>query len=563
MKTRHVLILLAVSVCLGFYILTEESKKPSRQEASISRTKVFSYDFSRVESLSVSNDRGEVSLEKSGVEWQIIKPFKYPADSTKVNKFLFDIQFSPAVRAINYDKDLAEKLGLISPSCSISISSPDSISHIDFSGIETTGDTSYGLDKNNNCIVVVEKKLIKTLCELKPDEFRTRQLIRIFPQFTDRIDFQARGEIAEFTNMGSYWKITRPFQSRCDLKAFSGLISAITSIKIDEFPDPGSIPAHMFDNSPLIIRIKPSASEKEKVFFFGPFSDDGKKMYVYQEELDTACIIDSSALKKISPEIETFRDLRLATEEAVKSDSIKISRGDSLIELTRKKNEWMLVSPAGTYNADYNAVFAFFNLFVKTEALSIEPPDEGNFPALSAKVEFACGKSAWDVSFYESGPKLYAKTPADDYFLVLDTGLKEKLYDMDFCWFVSKKVLSFPIVEISSVKIKDDKGTVTFNKNGKNRWDGNGNAASVNDLLWKLMELKAEKVLTEKEFMSSADGSEKPFLTIELCDGKKTLVLKIIRGKTGAFFAMKDGDPLVYLIQRDIIELARKTAGGD
>ncbi|MCK9555224.1 DUF4340 domain-containing protein [bacterium] len=558
MKARHVFILFVVSACLGFYIIRAELKEPEREEDIISRAKVFSYDFSRVESLSVSNAGGEISLEKSGVEWKITAPFKYPADSAKVNKFLFDMQFSPVIRAINYDKELAEKTGVSSPVCSVSISSPSGASHIDFSGVETTGDTSYGLDKNNNCIIVVEKKLIKTLCELKPDEFRTKQLIKIFPQFTDRIVFQTQDKIAEFTNMGSYWKITRPFQSRCNSKAFSELINTVVSARIEEFPGPGGIPAHIFDNNSLTIRIKPSGSDKEKVFFFGPFSDDGRKMYVYQEDLDTVCIIDSSILKKISPEIETFRDLRLATEEVVKSSSIKISAGDNLIELVREKNEWKLLSPAGNYDADYNAVFAFFNLFVRTEALSITQADTGIFPGPAAKVEFVCGNSAWDINFYESGGSLYAKTPADDYFLVLDSGLKYKLYDLDFCQFISRKVMSFPIVEISSVKIKDDKGVYTFNKNGGNRWDGNGNASLINDLLWKLMELKAEKVLTGKKFIHS-----EPFLTIELYDKEEIFTLKIIRGENGSFFVLKNGDSPAYLIQRDIIDLAGKITDGN
>ncbi|MDD5644178.1 MAG: DUF4340 domain-containing protein [bacterium] len=561
MKTKHVFFLFVISVCLGLYIFTYESGKPAKEMRTAARTKVFSYDYSTVESFSFSNANTgqEVCLQKSGVEWKIVKPFEYPADSAKANKFLFDIQFSPAARTMDYDRELAEKLGLDSPICSFSVSSPPGISRIDFSE-GRTGNAYYALDERAGRILVVEKTLIDALLALKPDDFRTSQLIRIFPQFTEKISFETQDQIVEFANMGSYWKITRPFPSRCGSKAFSELLNAIASARIRGFAEPGSIPVHMFDNSILTLKVKPAGAEAEKIFCFGPFSDDGKKIYVYQKELDTVCLADSSILKKIIPEIDKFRDMRLATEEVVKSDSIKISRGNSLIELVREKNEWKILSPSGIYAADYNAVFSYFNLFIKTEAFSVE--QDGSFAEPSAKVEFGHGASVWDINFYECGEKLYAKTPADDYFLVLDASLKHKLYDSDFCRFLSKKVMSFSIAEILSVKITDGEGTFSFGKNEKNRWTGNGDAALINDLLWRLMEMKAEKVSTAETFGLSGADIPKPYLTIELSDGKETHALKIFPHGADSFLAVKDGSGFVYLIQPEIADIAGKITGG-
>ena len=559
MKFRGTLVLLVIAALLAGYIFFVESKKPSGEEIFRAEKKVFTFGFPSVQKAVIKNNSGTIVLKKTGVEWNIIEPFAYPGDLARINKFLFDIEFSPALRTIKPDPELKKELGLDSSNISILVESHEGIQEIIFGKTAGAGDIAYAYDTSRNIIFVVESALLKKIDSIVPDFFRNRDLIRFFITHTGSISITAGNNVSEFLNAGSHWKIIKPFNSRCNPEKFSELTKSLLDIRILEFIEPSRLPEDVFENPAAVIKIQGKDSSRTHEFIFSRKTDSGTKVYVLQKSLKTACLADASCLDNIIIDPENFRDLRLANEELAKANSIKILAGDKKISLVRINNEWKLTEPI-SHPADFENVLRYIHSFITTKAAGTIPFNTEEFTSPAAVVEFGHGKSRWPIEFFKAKENLYAKTKMDNNLLRLDKNLQSSFFDFEYLRFVSRKLLDFSFTEISTITIKKNGVLYIYKKNNENKWQGEKSKPElINNLLWLLMEEKAESVFSDKVKKLSESGLTDPEITIILMGKNTSVKLYIGTQKENSYFASNNEEGnFIYLISPKIPEAVEK-----
>ena len=560
MKFRGTLILLIIAALLAGYILFVESKEPSEEERFLAEKRVFTFSFPSVQKAVIKNNSGTIVLEKNGVEWNIIEPFGYPGDLAQINKFLFDIEFSPALRTIKPDPELKKELGLDSAEISILVESHKGIQEIIFGKTAGAGDIAYAYDTSRDIIFVVESALLKKINSISPDLFRNRNLIRFFTTHTGLISITSGNNISEFSNVDSRWKITKPFNSSCNPEKFSELTKALSDIRILEFIEPSSLPEGIFENPAAVIKTQGRDSSWTHEFIFSRKRDSGTKTYVLQKSLKTACLVDASCLDSIIIDPENFRNLRLANEELVKASSIKILTGDKKISLVCINNEWKLTEPI-RHPADFENVLRYIHSFITTKAAGTIPFNTEKFTSPAAIVKFGYGKSSWPIEFFKAKENLYAKTKMDNNLLCLDKNPQSSFFDFKYLRFVSRKLLQFPLTDISAINIRKNGDLYIYKKDAENKWQGQEKSAgpeTINNLLWLLMEEKAKSVFSDNVTALSENGLANPEITITLTGKDASLKLHIGNQKENSYFAANEEGKFIYLISPKIPEAVEK-----
>jgi len=131
MKSRNLIILAAIVVLLGAYILLFERHRPTTDEARRDADKVFpGLETDEVTGVVVVGPEGSVRLEKVGDDWQLREPIAYPADSATVSSTLSSLAGLDADRRLAAEEVDAAEYGLDIPQAEVTLTLEESSDRI-------------------------------------------------------------------------------------------------------------------------------------------------------------------------------------------------------------------------------------------------------------------------------------------------------------------------------------------------------------------------------------------------------------------------------------------------
>jgi hypothetical protein len=251
MKSRNLIILAAIVVLMGAYILLFERHQPTSDEARRDADKVFQgLDQDDVTGLLVVGTKGRVRLEKLGDDWRLREPIDYPADASIVSSTLGSLtNLSSDRRLPAADVDLAE-YGLDEPAAEVTLTLKDG-PDITF----TVGDEMPLGSKRplmvdaGGEIEIVPGWFVDDL-ERDVDDWRSREVTNLRVDQVASIDIQAGDDTIRAVRVGREWQLLSPVKDLADRDHLEGLVSDLGALRIEEFLDSDVDPAALGLDAP-------------------------------------------------------------------------------------------------------------------------------------------------------------------------------------------------------------------------------------------------------------------------------------------------------------------------
>ncbi|MEZ5402237.1 MAG: DUF4340 domain-containing protein [Bryobacteraceae bacterium] len=363
------------------------------------------------------------------------------------------------------------------------------------------------------------------------------------------------------------WSLKAPKEFRADQEAVTTLVNTFNSLASDRLVDEKGNPADFgLVNPSMTVTVGKKEGPPVKLLF-GDETPTGGGVFAKLDGDPRIFIIASYNRSSIDKGFADLQDRRLVTFDGDKVTRIEMTLKGKTVEFGKNaQNEWQIVKPK-PMRADGAAVD---DLVRRLKEAKMDAPaglgDEAAGEAAKTAREFASAaavatarvtdaagthtlevRKAKDATYYAKGTAVDGahKITAD-----LGDGVSKSLDD-----FRQKKLFDFGWNDLSKVEVKDNGAVRAFAKDKDNWKEGAKelDSTSVQSLIDKMRDLSAAS------FPDAGGGSPVFEASAAWSDGKRSE--KVIVSQAGDnFFAVREGEPAVYRIDKQAFEDLRNAA---
>ena len=362
---------------------------------------------------------------------------------------------------------------------------------------------------------------------------------------------------------GNKWELTAPKALRADQEAVGSLVDTFKALASDRLIEEKASDLSGFGlTAPKTVVTLTKRDGKTVKLLLGDETPTSGGVFAKLEgdaRVFTIASFNKSSLEKTAKDLQ---DKRLVTFDGDKLSRLELTSKGNTVEFGKNNGgEWQIVKP-NPMRADGGNVEELVRRVKEAKMDPAVSADDaakagkefaGAALAAVVKVTDAAGtqsievRKAKDNTYYAKGSALEGiyKVTAD-----LGDGVSKSLDD-----FRQKKVFNFGWTDPGKVEVKDGGAVRTFVKEGGKWKDGakEMDAISVQALIDKLRDLSATAFLNT--------GASTPILEASVVAGEAKKSEKVLISKTGEkYFAVRDGEPMVYEISKQSFEDIQRAA---
>jgi hypothetical protein len=144
------------------------------------------------------------------------------------------------------------------------------------------------------------------------------------------------------------WQLSQPIKARADQGKVDGLADKLHELKVETFVSekPTDLKAYDLDQPQLEVTLYTTEQEGAMtVQFGGAVKDDSAKVYCKRKGVDSIYAVKSDIIKDFTLQVNDLRDKKLADFTADDACEIAISFANQGIRLSKDKEDWKLVEP--------------------------------------------------------------------------------------------------------------------------------------------------------------------------------------------------------------------------
>lgn len=437
---RSFLVLLVAAIGLGAYIYFVERKRPSAEEASVKREKVFSVESSGVEELEVRSEKGErTKLKKAGGKWQVVEPEAVPADESEATSIASSLATLEIQRVVDEKpSDLAE-YGLKEPRVEIAFrtSGATGTQRLLIGRKTPTGGDMYAKLAASDRVFLIPAYLDSTFNRGTFD-LRDKAILKFERDKVDGLEIVSGSGTITFAKSGAEWRLTSPIAARGEYSAVEGVVGRIESARMSAIVASGPTidsKAYGLDKPSVTVRVL--AGSARATIEFGKTTDDSK---VYARDLSRPLVftVDKYVLDDVNKPAADFRRKDLFEFRPFTAARIEFEREGRRYVFEKTKaddgtEKWKQTAPSAR-DVDQSKMESALSAFANLRAQSFVESTRGTGlerPVVVVTVTFNDGdqKKREQVSFGRTGSDAYglpegepgaAKLTASD----LDNALK-------------------------------------------------------------------------------------------------------------------------------------------
>ena len=588
MKFRTTLILLALVIGLGAFLIFFSLRQPSAKDYKERDSRVFpAFEFQKggearkglsdlATRIELRNGKDAITLErdaKSALNWRITSPVSYPADSGIVSSILSEIEFLTAARVIDPAKQAGLDLagyGLAAPEQSIALTIDGRVFKVDLGAKTTDGNSAYVTTEKKLIYVVPKSVLAKAATRL--NELRDKTVLRFEKSAVTRLSSVAPGKPAlELVKEKAAWKMLQPAADETDGAAVTKLIEAVSNLRIagDDFLT--DKPANLADYglaAPALTLAVFEGDKRRSLLIGGPAKDRAGKLCAMTDAEPVVFALEQKDLDAL-PKAADLRCRTALPVEAGDVTKLEIA-GRAPVVLSKTGEEWKMTTPAGQ-SPSSDAVRAFLTRLTGLEVrdrLDDATPERLKEAGLDApratvtistkdgevrKLLFGAEKAGKLVSVRRGTTGPILTVPAD---ILSDL-------DAGYVAFVSRRVLDLQRDQVTGVSIVGTDRKTVLEKRDR-RWlltepvKAEPKDSAVDQLLWAVTYLEAQKVVSDKPEPATYGFDAPRFkvtITLSAAEGKsETKVLLIGKETPDGLFATVEGGRYVYAVSKDIVK---------
>ena len=401
----------------------------------------------------------------------------------------------------------------------------------------------------------------KDTTEKKPEADGPPKILTIPEAQFKEIKLAKKGaEPVMLSKIGSQWEIVQPASLHADQDSVNSVVTALASLTSDRLIDEKPADLKTFGLSAPSEEITIGLTNNQtKVLQLGDDSPTGGT-YAKVAGDPRVFTVASYVKTNLDKSPKDLRDKRLLTFNSDKLTRVELAAKGQLVEFGKNnQNEWQILKPR-PLRADGSQVD---DLIRKLKDAKMDTT-VSDADAQKAQAAFISGTKVGTATLTDSGgaqslevrkdkdKNYYAKSSAvAGVFKIandLGQGLDKSLDD-----FRNKKLFDFGFNDPGKLQI----GTATYQKSGDKWMSGpqQMDSGSVQNAIDKLRDLSAAS------FGDKAAGPTIIDLTVSSPDGKR-VEKAVISGQAGAFFAKREGESDVYIVDAKTVEDLQKAIAG-
>lgn len=576
-RTTLIVGLIFILALVGYLVFKEIQPSKSKSELVDIKT---AYNIQRDKITKIRLSYGDeslqpITLEKRGNEWYLSEPVEAPADPDKI-KYLLDDLLNKRVKMRFKTEDLA-KYGLDKPQITVSVwteGSGENPYKTFLIGHKSVEYTVYAKEKSEPDVVIgIESSALDDFTK-SPSDMRLRKIMHFASKELKSIRLIRTGkaDIALQKDEEGNWKMIEPVEARADKEEVDKLAEAIRGIRVRVFEDDNPKDLTRYGLKRPSLQVEVRYGESSKRLLIGSKDPKTGRLYVKLASQPYVYSIDSDLLEKISKDPFDLRDKTVISFQRFDADRLKIIRPKEKL-VFRKKGEakWEIEEPIKV-EADEVAVddllFALDSLKAK-RFISEKATDLAKYGLKSPHIEIQVQEAGKpDVYFVKVGGKskdgYYALGSYSNAVVLIGQGDFEKL-DKGFLDLRTKTVWDITTSDVAEVELKHDGTDVRCIRKGYD-WHivspvkEKANNSEVNDILYKVHQLKALKFLPKPKSLSEY-GLDKPrvYLRMTMRDGRTRYELALGKEKDGEIYARASVSEYPFMVDKDVLEKLQKT----
>ncbi len=199
----------------------------------------------------------------------------------------------------------------------------------------------------------------------------------------------SRGDapLVTLKHTGNTWRITDPVQDRADPALMDQLLTVLERIPQEGViePDPNSGDAtrknlRSFALTRPKMKIEFTGKKPPSPIYIGRETAVDGKIYLRQEDSETAYVVDAGVRTAINKSPDDFRDPRITDFSATQAARVLISTKDGEMELSKEGDDWNLLRPIKA-RADAFRVAELITRIVSARVSSFVGDDRGDLAA--------------------------------------------------------------------------------------------------------------------------------------------------------------------------------------
>ncbi|MGQ3684799.1 MAG: DUF4340 domain-containing protein [Candidatus Loosdrechtia sp.] len=557
MKLKTTIILLFVAIIgISYVFLYEKEQMPHEEWEKLQKKVIPDFKASLVTKIELNNEWGRIFLEKDENNfWYIVEPKRLRADNSEINSILSEFEYMNKVGAFKQEGskpfDL-EDYGLDAPKVSITMYTniPAKRDKIQITGPKdkytvfvgqklAAGDNVYiKLDTNDEVVVVpgtLKDKINKHILEL-----RSKWVFSFDKDAVDGLQIKTDEFNIVCSKKGIFWRIDDPVKDLADLEKIKDMLGKFKNLQIertDFLPEEEeeNLAKYGLETPRYTVTIKEKDITQSVVF---GYSLDNK-VYAKRTDEPTIFLLKDAILIDLSKKPNGLRDRKVVRFDSIGTygiNKLEIKTASDVITIEKSLDlDWIITKPINIY-ADQDTVKNFIEKIKTLEIedfISDKPVDLAMYGLKEPVFEISVTKEEdRELAKFYVGKKL----PEGNKCYVKRVG-EEPVYTVPMIEFYDKleaTLLSFrdrlvcDFDKDLAKKIVIEKPDRTFvckitNKRdieGQMAWELSNpvqtiaDAETVNQIIWDLSFLKAEKYVTEAPQDLESFGLNNPAIKV-------------------------------------------------
>jgi hypothetical protein len=233
------------------------------------------FEQEKVVSIELASNAQTIRLEKTGDEWNLVKPLQAPADYVSVNGLLGQLQSAQMTALKDRPEDLKDlkQYGLDRPEVVATLGTGGSSTKLELGRAADPGSV-WVRDPLKPAVFSVSNGLAEELRK-KPDDLRRKEVFDFRPFNTTRFEITRGKETRAFErvkgtgeNAVDTWKQVAPAEKTVDASNLEGALLEFSNLRAESFVDrAGAATGH--SNPAAVIAVKFDDGKKEERVTFG------------------------------------------------------------------------------------------------------------------------------------------------------------------------------------------------------------------------------------------------------------------------------------------------------
>ena len=590
-KTTLVLfIIMAVGIAAA--VVLPKHIKPT-EEAKLARDKVFP-DLKTGTATALEIKKGDIHIacEKKDDIWRLTAPLADRADKAKVEAVLSAcefMQFKGTVKTGEGGINLAD-YGLDKPQAEVTAAGRKgkpqtlligkAVKGIDSSGTSTSDNDLYVKFRDDATVYRVGADILDDI-DQKVADFRYRHPFELLTHRVEKIALTNESGTVVLNRSGDTWRLEQPADN-ADSAKLADIISAVRDAEKQDFTadDVTDFAQYGLDEPAISVEFTCKKQEGTSKLLIGDPAretdedDDAGKVYARVDGESSVFTLKAEIVEKLSASAADLRDRTLLAVKADDVTGITIARGDSTIALQKDGPDWKMTMPQDV-KADGTATRDLAKLLEETkiDEWIDEPGDLAQYgldaPAIVDVRQKAGDDKTKDFKLLvgtKEGDLCYAKLPDSPHVVKVSGKLADEAAK-GYLAFRSKRMLDFSKwdsqkldivrsdgIVFSAVKIKEGEWAISKPVAGR------AEMSKVNNVLWALSSLDAERVVAEQTDDLKAYGLDAPAVTATVTvkgqgeDATETIHKVLIGAKADddTWYAKVDAKKMVFTVRKSV-----------